>query len=243
MTTTHTHAGTDASECTTCTSQRPTPTPKDLKEAWEALMVDLERQLLATRANARARTRAEVWPQPALTQWQATAWAATRILEQVKGLPVPEVPVDHTEGQASILDAIAEDPICWMWQYPDTWPHAVTSLADTRVTKDPEAVTCPGCRAAISPPSPSTSGDEPVEHRPRRLLDREGELWEELETGRWGYCPQGSDPINGGPYEDGPGPGSDLYGPVETLEELVRAWGPLREPEGDEYDRGARDDE
>lgn len=220
----------------------PTATPKDQRDAWLKLVSHLEAQLLSTRENAKAVVKMErVFHLPSSPGYQATAWAAQRLLDAIQGLPVPEVPVDHTEGQASILDAIAEDPICWMWQYPDTWPHAVTSLADTRVTKDPEAVTCPGCRAAISPPSPSTSGDEPVEHRPRRLLDKEGDLWEELEGGCWGYCPWGDDTLNGGPYRDGPD--SRPWGPIYSPEELVRWFAPLREPEGDEYDRGARDDE
>lgn len=226
----------------------PTATPKDQRDAWLRLVTHLEAQLLSTRENAKTSLRIAVegitFAPEDPAEWQATVWAAQRLLDAIQGLPVPEVPVDHTEGQASILDVLA----C-------TCPNDCDCDGYGPMAQDP----------------PSTSGDEPVEHapgqegvpeelggkdaatgirtmlaaveehRPRRVLDKEGELWEELEDGRWGYCPPGADVINDGPYAEGPG--SAPYGPVRTLEELVRLWGPVREPEGDEYDRGARDDE
>lgn len=199
----------------------PTATPRDNRDAWLKLVSHLERNLLSTKENAKAviSWNREHPGSDDVPRYQATAWAAQRLLDAIQGLPVPEVPVDHAEGQASILEELG-------------------MTAD----RDGEDHACPD-GPHFCPRRPSTSGDEPVEHRPRRLLDDVGDRWEELEDGRWAYVPSGAEgPAEGQtPYIMADGLATGIYGPVLSREELERQF-TLRDPVGDEYDRGARDD-
>jgi len=48
--------------------------------------------------------------QAAVNDADARVWAAAKLLEQLKTLPAPEIPIDHTVGQSTIEDALKEGP-------------------------------------------------------------------------------------------------------------------------------------
>jgi len=89
------------------------PTPQQLRDAWVSLMSGLELTLVTTREHARASAglaktiRDDTGHQPTHSpaEWHASRWAATRLLEALKALPVPEVPVDHALGQLTLVDS------------------------------------------------------------------------------------------------------------------------------------------
>lgn len=156
-----------------------TATPEQRREAWLALVGQMERQLLATRENAKASEKMAqaliadgcAWPSMTTPEdWEATAWAAGRLLEGLKGLPVPEVPRDDETGQGDLLtlvpstlwealdhhqastpgekpgdDGSALGPVCWSWGC--VWPHAVPDIGKIRTTDQPGLVTCQACLA------------------------------------------------------------------------------------------------
>jgi hypothetical protein len=58
------------------------------------------------KAHPEARARAEA----NFAEADAEMWAAQKILDALKALPAPEIPVDHTKNQTTIEEAIAATP-------------------------------------------------------------------------------------------------------------------------------------
>lgn len=89
-------------------------TPTQLRDAWLSLEAGLELTLTTTREHARAsasmaRTiRADTGyagghpPE----EWDATAWAAQKLLDALKALPTPVLPAEPDPGQADILEEL-----------------------------------------------------------------------------------------------------------------------------------------
>lgn len=95
-----------------------TSTPEQKREAWVSLMESLQRSLITTRENAKAMvvmTDLSVFTVPEvraraegrLKEWDATQWAAQRILRALLKLDPPVVPVDDALGQGDILEALS----------------------------------------------------------------------------------------------------------------------------------------
>lgn len=91
-----------------------TTTPEQRRDAWLKLVAMLEGRILSTREHARSvldisKKHADTYqmPAPALAHWEATFWAADRLLAQVRELAAPVVPEDPAKGQATILEALS----------------------------------------------------------------------------------------------------------------------------------------
>lgn len=136
------------------------PTPEQRRDAWLGLVSDLEARLVMTKENARAsRSWAEraaagaTTARPAalakMVEYDATAWAAQRLLDSLKTLEPPAIPVDNEKGQASLLD-----PRC---------PHGT-----------PKGWTCAGCDGPARPSRPAIAGrDIATDPRPWDGFGRE----------------------------------------------------------------------
>lgn len=88
-----------------------TSTPEQKRDAWVSLMSGLEVTLTTTLSHAQASEKMAQAIQddtghsrPGFTppDWDATAWAAKKLLEQLRAVPAPVVPEDPALGQAVI---------------------------------------------------------------------------------------------------------------------------------------------
>jgi hypothetical protein len=95
-----------------------TNTPAARRSAWVQLMAQVEGNLVATREHARTMAAMSRDLEPAVLErlnvsaaeeWDATAWAADRLLRDLSMILPPEVPLDHTLGQATFLDLEQEE--------------------------------------------------------------------------------------------------------------------------------------
>lgn len=84
------------------------PTPEERRDAWLKLVSQMEAKLLATREHAKAMVG--LCRPGRAPDWEATAWAAQRLLEELKGLEPPVVPVDHERGQGDLLTLVSSTP-------------------------------------------------------------------------------------------------------------------------------------
>lgn len=87
-------------------------TPEQRRAAWLDLMQRLEieagaRYSLAYASLERGKAYGDDNPYPHLLQEaEAEMWAAKKILDTLKALPAPEIPVDHSKNQVTIEEAI-----------------------------------------------------------------------------------------------------------------------------------------
>jgi len=104
-----------------------TTTPEQRREAWVCLTVDLQRSLVSTREHARTAMRMSqailddcgLSPGHTPEDWEATAWAAQKLLESVMGLEPPAIPEDPALGQLTIQDALSTPGENVEWCHPD----------------------------------------------------------------------------------------------------------------------------
>lgn len=91
-------------------------TPEQKRDAWVAIVRELETMLIRTREAAKA-SRSTAWvirqetghvSSPGEDDYDATAWACMKLLTLLGTAPAPEVPEDHARGQATIMDALAD---------------------------------------------------------------------------------------------------------------------------------------
>lgn len=91
-----------------------TATPRDRALAWHTLLARMEGMVLATRENAKAsaslarelREECGYTPKTTETEWEATAWAANRLLADLKAMTPPAVPEDPALGQGTLDDLL-----------------------------------------------------------------------------------------------------------------------------------------
>lgn len=86
-------------------------TPEQRRDAWLALVQVMERATAATLENARAGVSLHSSPDgdaAMVDEYDATAWAADRLLKALVKMPAPEIPEDPPKDQGDILTALQD---------------------------------------------------------------------------------------------------------------------------------------
>lgn len=192
-------------------------TPEDRRAAWIALMSALEAQLTATRENARAMARRslDAWDDPEAQakapEWNATAWAASQLLRDLRVIPAPIVPRDDVTGQATLDDLVTQEPeatigghvmachnqrdsLDWECSCPSSTPgdELVEGVALRLPLQCPECLNGkhPNCDGVAyddilddTTPCECSCLDSREDHRP--VIDNDGDTWTRQADGTW----------------------------------------------------------
>lgn len=131
-----------------------TATPEQRRDAWLGLVSALEAKLVMTRENAKAQRRlcedvGEVSVLAMVPEWDATAWAAGRLLESLKDLAPPVVPRDDETGQGDLVQLLAD--AIWPESTPGEKPGDDCPHANVRMFRDggPGYMKCLDCGARV----------------------------------------------------------------------------------------------
>jgi hypothetical protein len=136
--------------------------PEENVAAYAALMSQLQAQVLSTRENAHAMVRNAGQAREyrlSTPQWEATEWAARRLLDDLRAITPPTVPEDPERGQATLEEVMEPE------HHPDRLMCQAETRQDCNVDDHWEGRPQPGDKpvdevspTAVGPRYPHTQG-------------------------------------------------------------------------------------